>query len=347
LSRKIYRTPANTAGGTLKLVATIADNTTTDLIDTVADASLGAPALTVGTAQAAQVQLTAIPLGAAAVIARVLYRTQAGAGPLQTLATLADNLTTAYLDVIRDAALGAVAPISDTSLLQQPTGNVLTGSPTLPCATVAAFRASGGWAVAGSQNIRYTGISGNALLGIPPSGPGSITATITWNTTVIAAAMLTGIPPAGLGAIRYPILKGDQVNIFVQVDSLEAQAAVRAQLPASDGIIDDEIQDGRLSYAEGVARCQARLDLLAALDSDGKVGVITVSYVCRDLNSQAGALVPVNLGPPINLRGDFRIQRVNVTRFNVPNLAPTYTVDASSLRFSAEELLRMFRQGAL
>jgi hypothetical protein len=346
-ARKIYRTPANTGGGTLKLVATIGDNTTTDFLDTVPDASLGAAALTVGTAQAAQVQLSAIPLGAASVIARVLYRTKANVSQLQALVTFADNTTTTYLDVVADAALGANAPTSDTSLLQQPTGNVLAGSPTLPCATVAAFRPTGGWAIVGSQNIRYTGISGNALLGIPPSGPGAITATITWNTTVVAAAMLTGIPANGVGVIKYPILKGDPVNVFVQVDDLDAQAAVRAQLPGSDGIIEDEIQDGRLSYTEGVARCQARLDLLGALDSEGKVGVITVSYVCRDINTQAGAMVTVNLGPPINLRGDFRIQRVSVARFNVPHLNPTYTVEASSLRFSAEEMLRLLRQGAL
>ena len=344
LSRKIYRTPANTGGGTLKLVTTIADNATTDYVDTVPDASLGAPALTVGTAQAAQVQLSAIPLGAAAVTARVVYRTKAGAAQLQTLVTLADNTTTAYLDVILDAALGANAPSSDTSLLQQPTGNVMAGSPTLPCATVAAFRPAGGWAIVGSQNIRYTGISGNALLGIPPSGPGAITATISFNTTATAAAMLTGIPTTGVGAIKYQILKGDAVNLFVQVDDLEAQEAVRAQLAGSDGIIEDEIQDGRLSYTEGVARCRARLDLVGALDSEGKVGVISVSYVCRDLNTQAGAIVDVNLGAPVNLRGAFRIQRVTVSRFNVPNLHPAFTVEASSLRFSAEELLRLIRQ---
>jgi hypothetical protein len=346
IGRNVYRTSGGNAGGPLYRLLTLADNTTTDVVDTVSDASLGAPALTVGSAQAAQVQLSAIPLGAASVIARVLYRTKAGLTPLQVLTTLADNTTTAYLDVTADAALGANPPTSDTSLLQQPIGNVLAGSPTLPCATVAAFRTTGGWAIVGSQNIRYTGISGNALLGIPPSGPGAITATITYNTTAVVAAMLTGIPATGLGVIKYPILKGDPVNVFVQVDDFDAQAATRLQLPGSDGVIEDEIQDGRLSYIEGLARCQARLDLLAALDSEGKVGVITVAYVCRDINTHAGATVTVNLGPPVNLRGDFLIQRVGVARFNIPHLNPTYTVEASSLRFSAEEMLRLLRQGA-
>jgi hypothetical protein len=344
LQRKIYRTAAG--GGALKFLVALGDNTSTAITDTLSDASLGAPALTVGTAQAAQVQLSAIPVGAAAVTARKLYRTKAGTTPLLLVTTLADNTTTTYLDTRTDASLGAAVPVSDTSGLQQPQGNVFAGSPTLPCASVAAFLPSGGWAIVGSQNIRYTGISGNALLGIPASGPGAITATITYNTTAVAAAMLTGIPTTGLGVIKYTVLKGDPVNVFVQVDDLAAQAAVRAQLPGSDGIIEDEIQDGRLGYREGVERCQARLDLLGALDSEGKVGVITVTYVCRDTNTIAGATVTVNLGPPINLRGDFLIQRVGVNQFHVPHLHPTYTVEASSIRFSAEEMLRLLRQGA-
>jgi hypothetical protein len=346
-ARKVYRTPANTGGGTLKLVATIADNVTTVLTDTVVDAALGAAALTVGTAQAAQVQLSAIPIGAPAVTARVIYRTKAGLSQLQLLTTIADNVTAAWLDVAADASLGANAPTSDTSLLTQPAGNVFAGSPSLPCASVAGFLPSGGWAIAGAQNIRYTGISGTNLVGIPASGPGAISATLSYNTTIVAAAMLIGIPTTGLGVIKYTILKGDPVNLFVQVDDLDAQAAVRAQLPGSDGIIEDEIQDGRLGYLEGVSRCQARLDLLGARDSEGKVGIVTVSYVCRDVNTHAGATATVNLGPPINLRGDYLIQRVNVTQFNVPNLNPTYTVEASSIRFSAEEMLRLLRQGAM
>ena len=345
-ARKLYRTPANTGGGTLQLVATIPDNTTLTLLDTVPDASLGAAALLVGTAQAAQVSLTAIPIGAASVIGRVLYRTKAGASQLQVLWVFDDNTSTTAFDTSPDTFLGANAPTSDLSGLQQPSGLVLAGSPTLPCATVAAFRPSGGWAIVGSQNIRYTGISGNALLGIPPTGPGALLASVSWNTTVVAAAMLTGIPTTGVGVIKYPILKGDPVNLFVQVDDLVAQAAVRAQIAGSDGVIEDEIQDGRLSYTEGLARCQARLDLLGALDSEGKVGILTVSYVCRDINTVAGATVSVYLGPPINLQGDFLIQRVSVGKFHVPHLNPTFTAEASSLRFSAEEMLRLLRQGA-
>jgi hypothetical protein len=342
-SRKLYRTVANASGGTLQLLVALADNVTTTFLDTVNDAALGAAALTVSTAQAAQVQLSAIPLGAAAVTARVIYRTKAGASQLQLVVTLADNTTTTYLDVKADVTLGANAPTSDTSLLQQPSGNVLSGSTALPCATVAAFLAAGGWCLAASQILRYTGITGNSLTGIPTSGPGSIGATITFNSTVVAAPMLTGVPTNGPGTIRYPIVKGDPVDVFIQEDDLPAQAAVRLQLPGSDGIIEDEIQDRRLSATEGRARARARLNLLAALDTDGKVGIVTVTYTCRDINTRAGRTISINIGPPINLLGDFLIQRVTASKFYVPNLPPTYQVEASSVRFSYEELLRFIQ----
>jgi hypothetical protein len=344
-NRKLFRTKIG-GGATLYLLAVL-DNAQTKYTDTTADAGLGGAAPSVNTATAAQVNLSAVSLGAAAVTARRIYRTAAGVSQLQLLTTLADNTTTTYVDVKADATLGANAPVSDTSALQQPQGNVLPGAPTIPCASVAAFLPTGGWAIVGAQNVRYTGITGNAITGIPATGPGAIGATITYNTTVVAAAMLTGIPTTGLGTITYTILKGDPVNVFVQVDDLAAQAAVRAQLPGSDGIIEDELQDGRLSYTEGRARCQARLDLLGARDSSGLVGAISVTYRCRDTNTIAGATVSVNVGPPINLLGDFLIQRVSVAQFHVPNLNPTYTVEASSLRFSAEEMLRLLRQGAL
>jgi hypothetical protein len=341
-SRKVYRTPAG-GGSTFKLLVTINDNSAVSTFtDNVPDSGLGAVAPTINTAYAQQVQLAGIPVGPATVTTRKVYRTAAGAAQLRLLKILADNTTTSWLDSAADATLGANVPTSDTSGLTQPQGNVLAGSTSLPCASVAQFRPAGGWVLAGSQPVRYTGISGNNLTGIPAAGPGSLTATITYNATVLAAPLLLGIPTAGaVGAILYTVLKGDPVNVFVQEDDLTAQAAVRVQLPGSDGVIEDEIQDRRLSETEGRARARARLDLLADLDSTGKVGVVTVHYVCRDTNTRAGRTVRINLGPPVNLSGDFLIQRVTESTFYVPHLPPTFVVEASSLRFSFEELLRI------
>lgn len=343
-ARKVYRT---TAGGVqLKLAATIADNVTLDWVDTVTDAGLGANVPTTNTATANQVSLSSLPLGAAAVTGRKIYRTAAGASQLKFLATVAGNVTTTYTDAAADASLGANVPTSDTSLLTQPQGNVLAGSPSLQSAGVADFSPTGGWAIAGTQVIRYTGISGNNLIGIPASGIGSIQATIGFNATVTAAPMLLGIPTSGPGSILYRILKGDPVNLFVQEDDLDAQAALAAQLGSGDGIQEDEIQDRRLSHVEARARARARLELLGARDSEGKVGIITITYRCRDLNTRAGRTIAVNLGTPTNLIGEFLVQRVTQSQFHIPHLMPTFEVEASSVRFSYDALLRAMREQA-
>jgi len=63
-----------------------------------------------------KVQLSAIPLGGAAVTARKLYRTVAGGSVGLLLTTLADNTTTTYLDNTADSGLGAQAPTTNTTL---------------------------------------------------------------------------------------------------------------------------------------------------------------------------------------------------------------------------------------
>lgn len=68
------------------------------------------------------VALTAIPTGNKYVISRKIYRTAAGADPAVAgnrlyLATIADNTTTTYSDIIADGSLGAAAPTSSTTNL--------------------------------------------------------------------------------------------------------------------------------------------------------------------------------------------------------------------------------------
>lgn len=341
--RKLYRTKIGNP--TLYLLAAL-DNVVTTYLDTTPDASLGAAAPATNAAAAAQVNLSAIPVGAPTVLSRVIYRSAAGLSQLRFLTTIANNVDTTWTDVAADAVLGANAPTADTSSLTQPQGNVLAGSTSIPCASVAAFPPGGGWVLAGSQVMRYTGISGNNLIGLPASGPGSVASPMSYNTTIVAAPTLLGIPASGVGAIRVPIVKGDPVDLFVQEDDVPAQTALAAQLGGGDGIVEDEIQDRRLSSTEAHARARARLAQLAERDSEGKVGLITVAYTCRDTNTRAGATVSINLGPPINLRGEFLIQRVMINQFGIPHLPPTYTVEASSVRFTFEELLRVLKDTA-
>jgi hypothetical protein len=338
-ARRIYRTPAN-AAAPWKLVGTLADNTTTTFLDTLADAALGTAPPATTTALANRVQLSAIPLGAGSVTARKVYRTAAGAGALQLLTTLADNATTTWLDALADGALGAAPPGSDTSGLTQPPGQVTAGSTTIIVASAGAFRPAGGWAVIGNgqQVIRYTGTTGNALTGVPATGPGAIVASISYNSTVTAAPLLLGVPASGDGAIVYPIPTGDDVNVWIQVDDAVAQAAAAllftsAAAGVHSGVIEDVIQDRRLSAVEARARGAAHL-------AQRRDVQLRIKYRCRDVNARSGRTVTVNLlAAPYQLSAQFIIQSVTIRDFT-PALLPIFEVDASSMRFSFEDLLR-------
>lgn len=335
-SRKIYRTVAG--GSQLKLVRTIADNVTTAADDTVADGDLGANVPTTNTATANQVALAAIPVGAAAVTSRRIYRTVAAGSQLKLQATIADNLTTTATDATADAGLGATVPVTDTSGLAQPAGQILAGATSLSLADARAFPATGGWAVIGNgqQIIRYTGTTGNSLTGIPASGAGAIVATIAYNSTVTASPQITGIPASGAGSIRYGILKGDPVNLRVQVDDVAGQLALKALFDHDgtfDGICDATFQDGTLGHTEALARARAQLTLLNQL-------TVSVRWTCRDTNTHAGRTMTANIVTPTALQGAFRVQAVTISGF-APAILPTYQASASALRFSFDDLLRL------
>ena len=338
-ARTLYRTVAN--GPLLQRLATLGDNTTTTYTDALADASLGPTAPTVGTAPAAQVALSALPVAGAtaAVTGRRVYRTAAGGTLLKVLATIGDNTTTTYTDALADASLGATAPAGDTSGLQQPTGTVLAGSPTLLLAGVSpAFLPSGGWAIIGNGEIlvRYTGISGNSLTGIPPTGVGSISTSLSYGAIATAAPALLGVPASGPGSIQYALQTGDDINLLMTCDDPAAQAALAA-LIGGTGIKEAYIQDRRISYTEAVARGQAELAARSTV-------LVEVHYVCRDPLTRSGATIACSLPAPTTFSGTFKIQDVTISAFSaVPGQPPTYTVMASSQRYSLDDLLRMAR----
>lgn len=336
-ARKVWGTAAGASQ--LKLIATVADNTTTAYLVTTPDVSLGANAPTSNTATGNQVQLSSIPLGAAAVTQRKLYRSAANTTtPLKLLATIADNTTATYLDAIADASLGANAPGSDTSGLQQPSGAVLAGSTSLIVAGVGAFKTVGGWAVIGNgeQVIRYTGISGNTLTGIPASGIGSIVATIAYNSTVTSPAHLRGIPATGTGAILFTIPKGEPVNLLVTENNVPAQTTLGLLL-GTDGIQEDYLSDNRLSALEARARAKAWLALRKDPD-------ISVRAETRDRNTATGRTLTVNLGA-LQLYGvAFVIQSVTEHTFT-PAIQPHFTLQASTDRFTFEDFQRMIKEG--
>lgn len=291
-----------------------------------------------GSAHYNQVAVAGIALGPAGVTSRKVYRTAAGGSQLKLQQTIANNTATVGVqDATADGSLGANAPTSDTSGLTQPTGQVNAGSTTLLLAGAGAF--STGWAIVGSQVIKYTGVSGNTLTGIPASGTGSIGATITYNTTVVAAAALTGIPASGAGSILYPIKRGDPVNLRVVVDDLTAQAVITAlMLPTvDDGVIEGPlIQDGRISETEARSRATAQLALKSQI-------AVSINFTGQDTNLHAGRTQAVNLTvPPVV--GSFKLQSVMQTNFQ-PAIYPQRTCVGAVTLLTLSDLFRTLKGG--
>jgi hypothetical protein len=70
--------------------------------------------------------------------------------------------------------------------------------------------------------------------------------------------------------------------------------------------------------------------------------LVTIAYTTRDPATHAGRTITVSLGSPTSVTGTFQIQRVTIGTFLLTG-NPTYTVQASSSRFSLEDLLRLVR----
>ena len=257
-----------------------------------------------------RVQVSAIPIGAATVTARKLYRTAANAAQLKLLTTIANNTATTYTDSTPDASLGANIPITDTSGLLQPAGQIPAGATTIPVAGTVAFQSTGGWAVIGNgeQVIRYTGLGPGSLTGIPASGIGAVTAAISFNSTITAAAMLTGIPASGARAIQYGLTAGGELYLVVQVDDTARQTALAASIGGGPGVREEWIQDRRLSITEARARGQATL-AWRPLDH------VTLAYRCRDVQTAAGQTVTATFPAPINISATLKLQTVTIDNF--------------------------------
>ena len=335
--RKVYRTVVG--GTTLQLLTTLENNTTTTFTDATPDASLGAAAPTTGTAVLAQATVSNVAVGPTTVTSRKIYRSPVNSSLLKLLTTLANNTATAMpgSDTTADASLGTAAPVTDTSGLTSGAvgGQVNAGATTMPVSNTAPFSPEG-WALVGDQLIRYRGVTGTDLTGIPATGIGSIGISIPYQTVVAVVAQLTGIPASGSGAIVIAILGGDPVNLLAIVDDLPAQAVLAGVL-GTDGIIEGYLQDRRISYGEALSRAQALLALRSTVRE-------TLRYRCRDPQTFSGATITVNLPAPTNIVASYQVQDVTINNFGGRgDLFPVYEVVASSSRFSFEDLIRQRR----
>jgi hypothetical protein len=332
-SRKLYR--RFNGAGPFRFVAAITNANTVTYHDTTPNSGLGATAPTGNTAAGAQIAVGQIPIGAAAVTARELYMTPAGGGlPLRRALILSNNTATTATITIADATLAAqpAAPAADTSGLTQPTGQVNPGSPTLIVASPAPFFTDGGWVFAGGQVLRYTGISGQLLTGLPASGAGAIVTTILYGQQATPAPTLFGVT-----GLSKPAQRGAAVHIWVQRDDLAAQAEQAAR-DGSTGIVEFLLVDERRSEPSLITRCDADLARFSR-------PIITVQYATRDLKTKSGKTIPIDLASP-SIHEVLTIQDVTITEIDtVPGVPPRFSVSASSVRFTLEDTLRRLIAG--
>lgn len=340
IARKVYRTTGNAVNGPpppsqLKLVGTINDNTTTVLNDGVADGSLGANVPTTNTSGGTVVNVAGIAIGASPTTSRKLYRTVVGGAQLKLVTTLANNTATTYTDSTADGSLGANAPTSDTSGISFAGGQVNAGSTAILTASAAPFQSGGGWALAGGdQVVRYTGIAGNSLTGVPATGPGTLGTTVLYGSQILPAPALIGVTGNALA-----ILKGTLINVWVQRDDVAAQAELAAR-DGRDGIIEaPPISDERRNEASLIALGDASLARYSR-------PLVTVTYACRDPKTKSGKPITIDLAsPPIH--ETLTIQECTIDQIDVaPGLLPRFTVTASSVRQSLDALLRQLLAAA-
>ena len=298
---------------------------TTTVTDFVVSFTGGTALTSGGTLAIAQVNLTGIAIGPSGVTSRKVYRTVAAGSQLKLLTTIANNTATTYTDSTADGSLGANVPTGDTSGLSMPSGQTLQGSTTLTVASTGFASSSGGWAIIGNgrQVIRYTGISGNTLTGVPASGVGAIIAPVNYNSTVTAAPALTGV--TGLYA---DCAESTPVAIFVKRNDTAAQA--------SYGVYEHQIDDSSLLSD---AACQTRADADLALF---KNPIVTITYATRDVKSRSGKTATVSFSGDPGYSGTYRIVRVTIDQIDLAGgrLAPRFICTASTVKFSLADLLR-------
>jgi hypothetical protein len=323
--RNLYR---SSAGQGWRLLASLGTSQTS-YTDATPNSGLGAAAPGSNTATGNQIGLSQIPTGGAQVIMREIYMTRAGGAALYLALQIADNTTRDGVLNIADASLtGAAPPTTDTSGLTQPTGQVNPGSTTLIVASPAPFSPTGGWVVTGGgQVLRYYGISGQLLTGIPGSGAGAILTTILYGQQALPCPTLTGVT-----GLTKPMGKGAAVHIWVERNDLLAQTEQAAR-DGSDGIIEYVLTDERRSEPSLITRCDADLALFSR-------PIITVTYATRDTKTKSGKRVRIIL-PSLSIDQELTIQDVAIAEIDIATgLAPRFSVTASSVRFSLEDTLR-------
>lgn len=324
----LYREFNSAGAGTAKLAVSVTNGTTV-ATDIVANSGLGATVPGSNTAVANRVNVT-FPAGPTGTTDIELFRTPLSSSQLKKFHAVGSNTGGTVTDSTADASLTTNAPTSDTSGLTQPSGQVNPAATTMPLASTTPARAGGGWLIVGDQYIRYTGIAGQSLTGIPATGPGAITAPIVYGQQAVPAPMLVGV-----SGLAIAVLNGSAVHVWVQRDDLAARAAEAAR-SGGDGIVEHLITDARRSEASLIQLCDADLARFGR-------PIVTVSYDIRDAKgrTKSGKQVTIDLPTVPPIAETLTIQEVTITEIDVAaHTPPRYSVVASSVRFSLEDTLR-------
>jgi hypothetical protein len=288
----------------------------------------------------AAVILQPMPAPPAGFTSAHVYRTAVNGAQLKRLVT-GINPSVDYVDTTADAALGANAPSADTSGIVTDAGvTVPAGAPSLVVTSTVPFTndggASGGWARVGGLVIRYTGISGAELTGIPATGPGALTAAVKYGAQVLVQPRLTGV-----AGVTRAIAAGEAVTIRVELDDAAAQAALGSRLggTAADGIVEEVFSDSRMTISE-------LLNYARALLADRKDPWRTLRFVTRDPTVQVGRVLHISITQP-PIAGIFRVQKITFDEIAITGglarSAPRRMVEASNKLYTFADLLRRLR----
>lgn len=330
IGRDLYR---ENGDGFYHLVQRVQDNTSTTVIDNSSD-NTGVlvpgqdPARLTSTFGGNTITLTTIPLGPAGTTARKIYRTKDGGTLYFYQSTLDGNVSQTLIDNDADSDLGNDAPLLSSVA-------TVAGSTTLSAVDTTYFSSTGGWVLAGSQVISYTGKSttsgSGALTGIPATGTGAIAANLRAGTDLINAPFLTGV--SGL-TIALP--DGDIIRPMVQGDNAASQRLMGSR-EGGDGVHETKIDDDTIvSLTAATAAYQAEFSLFAL--SEQKVTLQT-----RDYKASPGATMTIAIPAPTNLSVSVPIMAVTISDIGVltgPLRYPLRSVELSTTQFTLQDFLK-------
>lgn len=286
IARRIYRTESG--GSIYKLLAEIADNTTTAFTDNYPDTSLsGTTEPLQNTAGGQNIALSSIPIGPTGTIARRIYRIKNGGTQYFLVDQLSDNTTSTYTDSKLDSELGDpsssinTAGASTVSVTSIPLGGAGITSRLL-------YRTEGGGSVyrflaeiLDNTTSVYTDISPDTGLGdpAPASGtigalPGDTSLKLVSTSTFLSSGgwaqvdsqwirytgtggnTLTGIPSSGDGALATSVKAGVSVINAPMLTGIppSGTGSITATIPSNTTVSVFEIVDDLAAQAALVTR---------------------------------------------------------------------------------------------